>query len=74
MGESKISCVKKWKNVNPDERYSTSQGFFIFVVVLIAHKFLLSVLTSLSYFIYIHFTSSCFDVPVLLSLKGGRHN
>lgn len=59
--------------MNPDERYSASHGFFIFVVVLIAHKFLLSVLISLSYFIYICFTSSRFDVPVLLSLKGGRH-
>lgn len=74
MGETKIPCAKKCKNVNPDERYSVSHGFLIFVVVLIAHKFLHSVLTSLSYFIYVDFSSSCFDVPVLLSLKGGRHN
>lgn len=74
MGETKISYIKKWKKVNPDEKYSASHGFFIFVVVLIAHKFLLSALISLSYFIYIHFVSSRFDVPVLLSLKGGRHN
>lgn len=41
---------------------------------LIAHKLLLSVLISLSCFIYIYFASSHFDAPVLLNLKGGRRN
>jgi len=41
---------------------------------LIMHKLLLSVFIHVSCFIYIYFSYSHFDVPVLLSLKGGRHN
>lgn len=48
---------------------SALRGFFS-----MAHKSLLSVLINLTCFIYIYLASSHFNVLVLLSLKGGRHN